>query len=180
MKYRLRKEFSTNPDKALKEILLDRGVTDINNFMNPSAECELNPFTLNNINQAANILLYHLRKNSKILFIIDADADGFTSSSILWLYIKHTFPEAELEFTVHEHKQHGLDDKIDWITDEARWDLVLVPDAGSYDIEEHRVLEELGIDVLVLDHHEQLYDENGNPVISNFSHTIVVNNQLSP
>lgn len=108
------------------------------------------------------------------------DADGFTSSSILWLYIKHIFPKANLDFTVHEHKQHGLDDKIDWISNEAKWDLVVVPDAGSYDVEEHRILNDIGIDVIVLDHHEQLYDENGEPIISKAPKTIVVNNQLSP
>ena len=85
-----------------------------------------------------------------------------------------------MEFTVHEHKQHGLDDKVDWITDEAKWDLILVPDAGSYDVEEHKALGEVGMDVIVLDHHEQLYDELGNPVISDLPNTIVVNNQLSP
>ena len=180
MKYRLKEQFSTNPDKALKQILMDRGVTDIEHFLNPGPECELNPFALNNINEAADMLLRHLRKNSKILFVVDCDTDGFTSSAILWLYIKHTFPEIEMDFTVHEHKQHGLDDKVDWITDEAKWDLVLVPDAGSYDVEEHRALGEMGMDVIVLDHHEQLYDDNGNPVISDLPNTIVVNNQLSP
>ena len=181
MKYKLRKEYSTNPDKALKEILRDRGVKDIEHFMNPTAEtCELNPYNLRNIEAAAEALLYHLRRGSKILFVVDCDADGFTSSSILWLYIKQTFPDTEMEFTVHEHKQHGLDDKVDWITDEAKWDLVLVPDAGSYDVEEHRRLGEMGMDVIVLDHHEQLYDENGKPVISDLPNTIVVNNQLSP
>ena len=148
--------------------------------MHPSSACELNPYDLENIEAAAERLLYHLRKNSKILFIVDADCDGFTSSSILWLYIKHLFPDAKLEFTVHEHKQHGLDDKVDWITDEARWDLVIVPDAGSYDVEEHRALGELGIDVIVIDHHEQLYDDKGNPVVADCPNTIVVNNQLSP
>ena len=88
--------------------------------MNPnSATCELDPHDLENIDAAAEMLLRHLRKNSNILFIVDADADGFTSSSILWLYIKHIFPEANLEFTVHEHKQHGLEDKIYWIEDEC-------------------------------------------------------------
>ena len=148
--------------------------------MNPTAACELDAYNLKNIDHAAERLLHHLRRNSKILFIVDCDVDGFTSSSILWLYIKHTFPEIELEFTVHEHKQHGLDDKIDWITDEARWDLVIIPDAGSYDVKEHRMLGELGMDVIVLDHHDQLYDENCNPVVSNLPTTIVVNNQLSP
>ena len=90
MKYRLRKEYSVNPDKALKEILQDRGVTDIEHFLNPTAEtCELNSHNLKNIDAAAEKLLYHLRKNSDILFIVDCDADGFTSSAILWLYIKN-------------------------------------------------------------------------------------------
>ena len=180
MKYRLKKHFSTDPEEAIEEILKDRGVVDLKNFMHPSPACELNPYDLENIETAAERLLYHLRKNSKILFIVDADCDGFTSSSILWLYIKHLFPDAKLEFTVHEHKQHGLDDKVDWITDEARWDLVIVPDAGSYDVEEHRALGELGIDVIVIDHHEQLYDDKGNPVVADCPNTIVVNNQLSP
>ena len=180
MNYRLRKEYSTNPDKALKELLQDRGVQDIENFLNPTAACELDPHKLENIEAAANMLLGHLRKDSNILFIVDCDADGFTSSAILWLYIKHIFPAAKLEFTVHEHKQHGLNDKVTWITDEARWDLVVCPDAGSYDVEEHLALGELGMDVICLDHHDQLYDSQGNPVISNLPTTIVVNNQLSP
>lgn len=180
MKYKLRKEYSTVPEKALGDILMDRGVTDLKNFLNPSVNCELDPYQLNNIEAAADRLLYHLRSNHKILFIIDADADGFTSSAILWLYIKNIFPEAQLEFTVHTHKQHGLDDKIDWIADEAKWDLVLVPDAGSYNVKEHRELGELGIDCIVLDHHSQEYDKQGNPIISDVPSTIVVNNQLSP
>lgn len=181
MKYRLRAEFTQNPDKALQEILQQRGVQDIENFMRPAPiTCELDPHKLVNIEVAAERLLYHLRKNSDILFVVDSDCDGFTSSSILWLYIKHIFPEARLEFTLHDHKQHGLDDKVTWICDEAKWDLVICPDAASYDVEEHRALGELGMDVICLDHHEQLYDENGNPVISDLPNTIVVNNQLSP
>lgn len=181
MRYRLRAEFTQNPDKALQEILQQRGVEDIENFMRPSSvACELDPHKLKNVEAAAERLLYHLRRNSDILFIVDSDCDGFTSSSILWLYIKHIFPEARLEFTLHDHKQHGLDDKVTWICDEAKWDLVICPDAASYDVEEHRALGELGMDVICLDHHEQLYDENGNPVVSDLPNTIVVNNQLSP
>ena len=180
MRYRLRKEYSTNPDKALKELLQDRGVQDIEQFMNPTMLCENDPYQLKNVDAAAEMLLHHLREKHKILFVVDADCDGFTSSAILWLYIKHIFPEVELEFTVHDHKQHGLNDKVDWITDEARWDLVILPDAGSYDVKEHQLLGEMGMDVICLDHHEQLYDDQGNPVTSNLPTTIVVNNQLSP
>jgi len=180
MRYRLKNKYTTNPDLALTQILEDRGVKDIQKFTNPSKDCELNPYNLKNIEAAAEMLLYHLRKDSSILFIIDADADGFTSSAILWLYIKNIFPDAKLEFSVHSHKQHGLDDKIEWIEDEAKWDLVICPDASSYDKEEHLRLGELGMDVICLDHHEQEYDKNGNPIVSDSANTVVVNNQLSP
>ena len=76
-----------------------------------------------------------------------SDCDGFTSSSILWLYIKHIFPKANLNFTLHEHKQHGLDDKIDWLETLNDIDLVICPDSASYDVEEHQRLADLGIDI---------------------------------
>ena len=180
MNYRLRKNYTQNPDYALQEILMDRGVEDIENFLYPTSKCELDPYNLEKIDLGADMLLRHLRANNKIMFIVDADADGFTSSSILWLYIKHIFPNANLDFTVHEHKQHGLDDKIDWLETLNDINLVICPDSASYDIEEHQRLADLNIDCLVLDHHEQLYDANGNPVISTASTTIVINNQLSP
>lgn len=177
MKYRLRQNYTTDPQHALEEILASRGVKDIKNFILPSKNCELNPYDLDYIDIAADCLIDHLNNNSKILIVIDADADGFTSSSIMWLYIKRLYPDAQLEFTIHTHKQHGLDDKIDWIVDENRWDLILVPDAGSYDVSEHERIDELGMDCIVLDHHSQEYDTNGNPITSQTA--IVVNNQLS-
>ena len=88
MKYRLRKEFTTSPSDALREILQDRGVTDLDNFLHPSKTCELNPYDLANVREGAEMLLKHLRKGNKLLFVVDCDADGFTSSAILWLYIK--------------------------------------------------------------------------------------------
>ena len=147
--------------------------------MNPSGACELSAYDLDNIVDGANMLLKHLRANNEILFVVDQDADGFTSSAILWLYIKKIFPEAKLEFIVHEHKQHGLNDVIETIENDPKYSLVICPDSASYDVKEHKRLDELGIDCLVLDHHEQLYDDDGTPVRSYVKNTIVVNNQLS-
>lgn len=180
MKYRLRNNYPLDASCALEAILKDRGVEDVEAFMNPKYDQELDPYDLENITSAAELVLKHLRNDSNILFIVDCDCDGFTSSAILWLYFKNLFPAARLDFTVHEHKAHGLDDKIDWILAQNKYDLVMVPDAGSYDVECHRRLSDEGIDVLCLDHHAQLYDDNGNPIVSDAPTTIIVNNQLSP
>lgn len=71
MKYKLRNKYSKDPQKALGEILYDRGVRDIKNFINPSFKCELNPYDLENIEAAANKLLGHLRADHNILFVVD-------------------------------------------------------------------------------------------------------------
>ena len=180
MKYKLRNTYTTNPEQALGEILKDRGVENIEQFLHPSVNCELNPYLLKNIQTGAEMLLKHLRNNDSILLIQDCDVDGISSSSILWLYCKAIFPNSNLEFRVHEHKQHGLSDMIDWIEEKDRWQLVVVPDAGSYDIDYHSRLNDLKIDCLVIDHHDQLLDENGEPITSVFPNTIIINNQLSP
>ena len=101
MKYKLRDNFTTDPEYALKEIFMNRGVTDFNNFFNPTFSCELNPYNLKNIEAGVEMLLRHILARHNILFIVDQDADGFTSSSILWLYIKEIFNDAKLNFMIH-------------------------------------------------------------------------------
>lgn len=179
MKYKLKNNYSKDPTRAMYEILQDRGVKDIENFIKPTKKCELNPYDLDNIEIAADRLLWHLRNNSHICFLVDCDCDGFSSSAILWLYIKNIFPNADLNFTIHEHKQHGLDDKIDWLIYDDQFDLVLAPDAASFDLDEHKRLHEINTDVICLDHHTIPQDENGNDILPNPEWAIVVNNQLS-
>ena len=181
MNYKLRDgNRQVNIETCLEDILTLRGVEDIESFLNPTKECELRPYDLENIELGATMLINHLQKNSKICFVVDCDADGYTSSAILWNYIKAIYPNADLHFTVHDHKQHGLSDKIEWLTDVEQFDLVVCPDSASYDVEHHLRLQEVNTDVLCLDHHEQMFDEDGNPIISTASNTVVINNQLSP
>lgn len=73
MKYKLRKKFPTDSKMALQAILEDRGVEDLENFLHPSQNCELNPYNLEHIVEAAQRLLEHLHKNSNILFVVDCD-----------------------------------------------------------------------------------------------------------
>ena len=64
MKYKLRNNYSTNPENALISILKDRGVQDINNFLNPSFDCELNPYDLENIQED---IIYESNKINELL-----------------------------------------------------------------------------------------------------------------
>lgn len=104
------------------------------------------------------------------------DCDGFTSAAIMYQYIKDIAPNINIEYYVHEHKSHGLEDLIELLVDTITpHTLVICPDSSTNDYIYHKELEELGIciNVLVLDHHEK--EEN---VPINESNTIVINNQF--
>lgn len=108
----------------------------------------------------------------KAIVIVDSDCDGFTSSAVLINYLHDVFPqwvENKLDYALHSGKQHGLNDHIDHLLTE-NYSLVLIPDAGSNDVEECKKLKEKNIEVIILDHHICDLD---NP------YAYVINNQLS-
>lgn len=156
----------------LEELLKQRGITDIESFLNPS-ESSLIPYNcLDNIQKGVDLLMDVLSKQGEILLIVDCDTDGVTSGAIMYNYIKFYKPEAKITFVMHEKKQHGLEDHIDNILNgDIHYDLIIQPDSGSNDLEYHKQLDEIGTKVLVLDHH--LLEKE---VASN---VVLVNNQTS-
>lgn len=96
------------------------------------------------------------------------DVDGFTSSAILYQYIKQINPQKEIEFFLHKEKQHGLEDMWE-LLQEKEYSAILVPDAGSND---SQYAINLNAPILILDHHI-LEDDN---LAKNM---IIINNQIS-
>jgi len=155
-----------------RTLLNSRGVQDIDAFLNPTEENALLDFKLlDNIKEGVNLLHQTLLDKKRILIIVDCDVDGYTSASIIYLYIKKIFPDAEIDYLLHEGKQHGLEDMMDSI--QGQYGLVICPDASSNDYEYHEELKNIGTQVLVIDHHEL----EGEDKISD--NAIIINNQLS-
>lgn len=150
MKYRLKWDLPHDPTTCLGWLLAARGIEDAEGYVNVGSESELDPYLLDNIEEAAELLLRHLRQNSKMLLIVDADSDGYASAAMLYNYIKDFFPSANLTYLCHEHKGHGLSDLQEEV-DKEHWDLILLPDAGSNDYSLHAYYKTLGTDILVLD-----------------------------
>lgn len=163
MKYKLINQ-PTSSFTAKQQVLINRGIdiTDLYHYMNLSDK-DINSPTIfgRNIEKAAHILAHHITYNTQICVIVDCDCDGYTSSAVMLNYIYDLTKEKEMkniDFFHHESKQHGLSDAMDWIKSKKP-NLVIVPDAGSNDIDYLNTLEEEGIDVIILDHHEIESDE---------------------
>lgn len=116
------------------------------------------------MDEGAQLLISHI-EDEAIFIQIDSDCDGLTSAAILVNYLRRAFPTINLKCRMHEGKQHGLIPET--IPDNVK--LAIAPDSSSNSVEECKILQERGIDVLIIDHH--LSD---NPPTD----AVVINNQL--
>ena len=154
-------------------LLRSRGISDVEAYYEPSADALQDPQDLENIGEAAALLEATLDRGERILIVVDSDNDGFTSATIMYNYIKDVAPNTEIDYVLHEGKQHGLQDHIKNLMDEGKnYGLIILPDSSSNDYVYHEQLKEINCAVLVLDHH--LTDTELS------SNAVVVNNQLSP
>lgn len=163
-------------DNYLENLLKFRGVDNLEEFLNPTEASLLNSILLDNMAKGGELLEEILHKdNSKILIVVDADVDGYTSGAIIYNYIHSIAPNQYIDYVLHEHKEHGLQDHYQELLEgNISYDLVILPDSSSNDYSYHEMLKEQKIKCLVLDHHE--IDE-GQQISDN---AIIINNQLSP
>lgn len=152
----------------IETILRNRGIDDIEHYLNTTDADILSPTLLANMDNGIEMLIRHIKNNDKIYVLADEDCDGYTSTATLINYLHRLFPsyvETNLSYGVHEKKTHGIVIK-DIPSDIG---LLIVPDASSNEYDIHKHFYDLGIDILILDHHEA-------PELS--SYACVINNQL--
>lgn len=167
MKYKLYDNSDNNTSNVIKEVLKNRGIEDYDKYLNLDDSVVIPYDKLDNINSAVELFNKHFQCKNKIGIIPDPDVDGQCSASEVYSYIKRMDGEYPITILYHQNtKAHGLDDIT--VPDDIK--LLIVPDAGTNDYIQCRELKERGIDVLILDHHEQ-EDEN--------SYALIVNNQCS-
>lgn len=153
-------------DNPKQTILLNRGIENWKQYLNLSEDCTHDFNLLDNIDKAVGCFINHIEKKSRIHIIVDSDVDGYTSASMVYRYIKHLGEDINVTYSLHTKKQHGISEDVE-IPDDC--ELLIVPDAGSNDIEQCKELTGKGINVIILDHH--ICDKQND-------FAIVVNNQM--
>ena len=176
MKYKL--IAPVNPSySAIEQVLTNRGIPHdmIQHYLNTTDE-DINSFKSfgeDKLKAAAAALIRCIQLDQRALVIVDCDCDGYTSAAVLINYLHDYFPtwvETKLDSVMHDGKQHGINDQMELI-EECDYQLLLVPDAGSNDVDAcTELVQNKGMDVVILDHHICDFD---NP------DAVVINNQLS-
>ena len=149
------KKYYNHNLSAVERVLTNRGIelADIPHYLNTTNNDILPPSSIANMKEGAKMLMKHVSANHPIFIQIDSDADGYTSSAVLINYLNYLFPffvQNNISYRLHNGKEHGV--IVNTVPEGTK--LVIIPDAGSNQYEEHKQLQEKGIDVLVIDHHE--------------------------
>ena len=143
-------------NRTMAEALSARRVTEQNyNSFFGDELCFHSPFDMVNMREAAETISYLMETGGSVLICGDYDADGLSASSILSLFFTDNGIENNVIIPTRD-EGYGLHaDKVIRAFKRNYYDLVITVDCGISNAEEvAKIVEELGVEVIVTDHHE--------------------------
>ena len=113
-----------------------------------------NPFLLNDMDLAVARIEKAIMRNERITVFGDYDADGVTSTSILYMFLKENGADVDFYIPNRFSDGYGMNvDAIKKIADNGT-KLIITVDNGISAYDEVEYAKSLGLDVIVTDHHE--------------------------
>ena len=142
----------------IKRLLATRGVVkeeDIKDFLNPLQTKLSSPNAFVDMQKATKRLAAAIDNNEKIVIYGDFDADGVTSTSLLYRTFSYLGANVNYFIPDREKEGHGLDTKaLVQIMTTVKPKVVITVDCGISNVEAVNFLNSFKIDVIITDHHE--------------------------
>ncbi len=138
-------------------VLYNRGVREneqIKNFLSKDLGTMYDPFLMRDMDKAVNRINAAKEAGEKITIYGDYDVDGITAIAILYKYLAGL--GIDVDYYVPDRMQEGYGvnrDALDKIKTRGS-SLIITVDTGITAVEECEYATEIGLDVIVTDHHE--------------------------
>lgn len=124
-------------------------------FLSPSKSGFHNPSSLSGIQKAVERLITAKIKGENILIFGDYDADGVCATTILYYSLKDFGINSLMVYVPEREEGYGLNvATIEKIKQDFAIDLLITVDCGISDFDKINQIKQMGIDVIVTDHHE--------------------------
>ncbi len=151
--------YTKGSGRYLAQLLWQRGIRDpaaLPGFLDPDAYQSASPFEFGaEMEQAIARLQQGRERNETVAIWGDFDADGITSTAVLWEGLGQFFPRDRLSYTIPNRlsASHGLNFAgIDRLA-AGGCQLIVTCDTGSTNLAEIEYARSLGIDLIITDHH---------------------------
>ena len=154
--YNLNQHFD-NADALVRNILLSRGISDeneIEKFLHPSVkEYMPDPSVLKGMDVATDVIADAICAHQKIAIYGDYDVDGITSTAVFVKYLRALGIDVSWHLPTREGEGYGLNiAAIEQIAKDGV-NLLITVDCGISGVEEVARAKQLGVKVVVTDHH---------------------------
>lgn len=145
-------------NKLLAQLLVQRGINNvkkIKEFLTPSSMKITSPFVFTDMEKAAERIFSAIETQEKIIIYGDFDADGVTSTSLLYKTLSHLNANVEFYIPNRENENHGLNSKaLVKLIAKHKAKLIITVDCGISDVEQVNFANGFKVDVIITDHHE--------------------------
>ena len=146
-----------NLNKLIATILSNKGIVEreqINNFLNPTRNDFHNPYNMPDMEKAVERILKAKERGEKVIIYGDYDVDGITSITVLKSFLQDIGINAGTYIPNRIEEGYGLNiPAVEKIASEG-YNLMITVDCGISCIEEVDRANELGMEVIITDHHE--------------------------
>ncbi len=143
-------------EEILRTLLHQKGIDtqeDISEFLSDRPQKTYDPFLLYNMEAGVDLLLCEIKKNTKICIYGDYDADGVTSVCILSSVLSHLTSNFIHYIPSRVEEGYGLNKNAVRKLADQGVGLIVTVDCGSVSCEEADLARELGMKMIVTDHH---------------------------
>ena len=96
--------FSNPQNINIRNYLQKCGVTDVDEYLNPSYKYIENPQLYDNAELSAKIIRRAIDNNLYIGILVDIDMDGYSSASVIYKTIKHINPRCKIKIFLQKFK----------------------------------------------------------------------------
>ncbi len=138
-------------------LLYSRGIKtldDINDFIYPSKKSFHNSFLLKDMDKAVSRINKAKQNNETVVIFGDYDADGILATSLLFKALQVYGLQAVAVVPERDNGYGLTEEVIDNVISEYLPDLIITVDCGISCYKEIEYIQDLGVDVIVTDHHE--------------------------
>ena len=146
-----------NLNKLIATILSNRGINTkekIQMYLNPKRNDFHDPYNMPDMEKAVNRIIKAKENNEKVIIYGDYDVDGITSITVLKSFLNDIGIDASYYIPNRLNEGYGLNIQAVEKIAEDGYNLMITVDCGITCIEEVKRANELGLEVIVTDHHE--------------------------
>lgn len=149
-------------------IIRNRDVTedaDINRYLHGSISDLYSPWLLPDMEKAVEILKEKTAAGKRIRVVGDYDIDGVCSTYILLTALKEVGAQGDYRIPDRIKDGYGINEAIIRQAAEDGIDTILTCDNGIAAVDQIRLAKELGMTVIITDHHDIQKDEEGKDIL---------------